>query len=111
MQAGLLNSRIIIMQPALSAKNEYGEQIPEWKDVGKVWANVRYVSGREYARNGMDSGMATVSVQVRNSAQTRQIGVSWRLQQRDQILNIVAVLPDERRRETITFACTQIAGM
>ncbi|KDN13816.1 phage head closure protein [Snodgrassella communis] len=106
--AGKLDKRVLIQRPEIS-KDEFGGIKKNWVDVGKVWANMSYLSGREFVKNGLDSASSTVSIRVRRNSITAAITPQYRIMYKGSIFNIQAVLPDSVHSEMINLPC--IAGI
>ncbi|MCO6514562.1 MAG: phage head closure protein [Snodgrassella sp.] len=102
--AGKLDKRVLIQRPEIS-KDEFGGINKNWVDVGKVWANMSYLSGREFVKNGLGSASCTVSIQVRTSKLTANITPEYRIIYKGSIFNIQAVLPDSVHPEVINLPC------
>ncbi|MCX8749072.1 phage head closure protein [Snodgrassella sp. B3088] len=103
--AGKLDKRVLLQRPQLS-KGTLGEFDKKWVNVGYLWANISYLSGREFIKNGLDSSSCSASIQVRRSSLTSNISPEWRIIYNDIIFNIQAVLPDSSHSEAINLPCT-----
>jgi SPP1 family predicted phage head-tail adaptor len=71
-------------------------------DVDTVWADVRYLNGRQYLTSNAEANAATASVRVRYRADLR---ANMRLVFGATVFDIVAVLPDEEGRDHLDLAC------
>ena len=106
--AGSLDKRVLLQRPE-SSKGSLGGGVCKWVDVGRLWANLSYLSGREFLKNGLNSASCNVSVRVRKSKLTAGISPEWRLVYQGKVFNIQAVLPDSVHAEVINLPC--IEGM
>lgn len=106
--AGKLDKRVLLQRPE-SSKGSLGGIDCKWTDVGWLWANLSYLSGREFLKNGLNAESCNVSVQVRKSKLTAGISPEWRLVYQGKVFNIQAVLPDSVHAEVINLPC--IEGM
>ncbi|KEQ00406.1 Bacteriophage head-tail adaptor [Snodgrassella alvi SCGC AB-598-J21] len=106
--AGKLDKRVLLQRPE-SSRGSLGGIDRKWIDVGWLWANLSYLSGREFLKNGLNAESCNVSVQIRKSKLTAGISPEWRLVYRGKVFNIQAVLPDSVHAEVINLPC--IEGM
>ncbi|ORF23820.1 hypothetical protein BGI15_03100 [Snodgrassella alvi] len=106
--AGKLDKRVLLQRPEIS-KGSLGGIDRKWIDVGRLWANLSYLSGREFLKNGLNAESCNVSVQIRKSKLTAGISPEWRLVYQGKVFNIQAVLPDSVHAEVINLPC--IEGM
>lgn len=106
--AGKLDKRVLLQRPE-NSKDSFGGIVSTWTDVGRLWANLSYLSGREFLKNGLNAESCNVTVQVRKSKLTAGISPEWRLVYQGEIFNIQAVLPDSVHAEVINLPC--IEGM
>jgi SPP1 family predicted phage head-tail adaptor len=102
MKAGTLNSRVVIQRRDASATDSFGQPIVAWTNVATVWANVRYLNGKEYLTSGTEIASATASLRVRYRS---DIKPDMRVLLGDCVMNIKAVLPDESGKEYVDLAC------
>ena len=106
--AGKLDKRVLLQRPE-NSKDSLGGIVSTWTDVGWLWANLSYLSGREFLKNGLNTESCNVSVQVRKSKLTAGISPEWRFVYQGEVFNIQAVLPDSVHAEMINLPC--IKGM
>ncbi|WP_338804861.1 phage head closure protein [Xenorhabdus griffiniae] len=95
MRAGALRQRVTIQKNEQS-RSPSGGVINNWLNVAEVWAEVKYISGRELVASGRILSEATVRIWLRYRA---DITTANRIfYQGDsasgQFFNIVAVIPD-----------------
>lgn len=64
LRAGQLNKRITIQANA-KTRDDDGEWVDGWSDVGKAWADVYAKSGQERALGNANQGFASFTVKMR----------------------------------------------
>jgi SPP1 family predicted phage head-tail adaptor len=101
-KAGSLRSRVTIQRRDVGETDSFGTPIVSWENVATVWANIRYLNGKEYLTSGTEISAATMSVRIRYRS---DITAAMRVLFGDCVLNIKAVLPDEAKREYVDLAC------
>ncbi len=101
MQAGRLNRRCTLQQPA-AGFDELGQPIPGWTDVATLWADIRMKSGLESIKAGAPVSVVQASIRVRYRA---GITAGMRVVHNLQAYNIVAVMPDVGGREYVDIVC------
>lgn len=98
----------VTIQRAKEAQNSFGEPVLEWQDVGKVWARVEDLSGREYfaARQ-----VAVAEVTTRVTIRWRDdVKPSMRILAGSRVLDVRSVIdPDGRRRE-LQLMCREVVS-
>lgn len=102
--AGKLNKRVLLQRPDIR-KDSLGGSVCKWADVGWLWANLSYLSGREFLKNGLNAASCNVSVQVRKNKLTAGINPEWRFVYQGEIFNIQSVLPDSVHTEVLNLPC------
>ena len=93
MQAGRLNTRVLIQSPA-TGQDATGEPTTGWTDVATVWASIVDVSGREYVAAGGLQNSAQTKITIRYRA---GIVPSMRVVHGSDAYNVEAVLGQDRR--------------
>lgn len=99
MKAGTLKHRIHIEQ-RLETQNSLGEMEYQWQAVQAVWANMRFLSGKEFSTKGQDAAggvqlaKTTVSIRIRYRTDLNE---TMRVRHGNDIYNIHAILPDNNR--------------
>lgn len=95
MDAGRLNTRLTLQQPG-TAQDGIGQPVITWTEVGRVWADVRHVSGLQAIKADADSSTVKASIRIRH-----RTGVTAAMRLVEQgagtVYNITAVLPDARK--------------
>ena len=104
MNAGLLTERITL-QAATLAADAAGQEIQTWANVGTVWANVRYLTGREYIAASADTAATSASFRVRYRT---DVLPGWRISYAGRTWNISEVLPDATRRQFVDLPATSL---
>ncbi|MEQ1964559.1 phage head closure protein [Xenorhabdus khoisanae] len=98
MRAGALRHRVTIQKNEQS-RSPSGGVIKKWVNVAEVWAEVKYISGRELVASGRILSEATVRIWLRYRADITTI---YRVfyqgdSTQGQFFDIVAVIPDPKR--------------
>ncbi|NIF80141.1 phage head closure protein [Paraburkholderia sp. Cy-641] len=102
MRAGKLNRRVSLQKRG-AARDTAGQPLVDgWTEIARLWANIRYLNGREYATSDTKVSGATASIRVRYRA---DLDATLRIVYRDAVFNILAVLPDEQDRDHVDLAC------
>ncbi|OTA19338.1 head-tail adaptor [Xenorhabdus beddingii] len=98
MRAGKLRHRVMI-QKNEPTRGEYGTMVKHWVDVATVWAEVRFISGRELVASGRMLSEATVRIwlRYRNDITTTHRIIYQGDSPHSQAFAIVAVIPDPKR--------------
>lgn len=101
--AGDLNSAITIERwdPAAGV-DEYKQAVPGWMTAARTRASIRHASGLEVVRGGAETSMVKASIRIRYR---KGIDASMRVVHGQVVYRIVAVLPDEARREYVDLVC------
>ena len=105
MKANILRNRVTFQRFTIT-KDEYLNEEKVYVDMGTVWANIRNVSGKEYAKNGIDSANVTTSIRCRLNTLTSQVTEQDRIVFKGRIYNINAALPNVVDGDYVDFACT-----
>lgn len=98
--AGVLRERVTIQRKVVT-RDGYGAEGVAWQDVATVWARVEVVKGREGPESRQMDVMASHRVAMRYRT---DVDETMRLLWRGRVLNIVALIPDERRRYLVVLA-------
>jgi SPP1 family predicted phage head-tail adaptor len=99
--AGKLNSRITI-QSRTAGVDAIGQPVETWTTYAQVWANVKFNSGSEAMKAGMEVSISRVSMLVRlRDDITSGMRVSFKTKTYD----IVSVLPDESAGDRMYLVC------
>jgi SPP1 family predicted phage head-tail adaptor len=75
--------------------NENGEPLPDdWVTHDRVWADVRFISGKEHVISGAVRSSAIASIRIRFRT---DIDSDMRIRYDGQLYDIVAVLPNRKK--------------
>lgn len=105
MQAGSLNRRVTLQQPA-AGFDELGQPIPGWTDVATLWADIRMKSGLESIKASAPVSVVQASIRVRYSA---GITAGMRVVHNLVAYEIKAVLPDVGGREYVDLVAEVVS--
>lgn len=100
--AASLNQRIRL-QKFISTQDSFGESRGTWSDIASVWADIRYLNGKEYLAAQMEVNKAAISIRIR---WRNDIEPTMRALYGNVIYNIEAVLPDMQRRMHLDLVCS-----
>lgn len=101
MQAGKLNRKIVI-QSQSTTQDDTGQPLNTWTTFATPWANIRFMNGIETMKGDSPTSVAKASIRIRyreditNAMQVVYNGITYR---------ILAVLPDEAKREHVDLSC------
>ncbi|PIT10723.1 hypothetical protein BGI40_01500 [Snodgrassella communis] len=104
MRAGLLRTRITVMQP-ISGKDVNGAVTQDWAEFGRLWADVRNKSGLETIKADKVTGIVRVSIRVRYNT---KLNNAMRVIVNNVIYNIKAVMHDVNSREYTDLICEAV---
>jgi SPP1 family predicted phage head-tail adaptor len=102
MRAGKLKHRMTIQTPG-QIRDPAGQPSTGWIDFDTVWADVRYLNGRQFLASSAEKNAATVSIRVRWRT---DLNAAMRVVYGATVFDIVAVLPDEEDQDHVDLACT-----
>lgn len=102
MRAGKLKHRVTIQTPG-QVRDPAGQPSTGWTDFDTVWADVRYLNGRQFLTSNAEKNAATASIRVRWRT---DLNAAMRVVYGATVLDIVAVLPDEEGQDHVDLACT-----
>lgn len=105
MDAGQLNNRITIQQQSTSV-DALGQPVATWSDVALVWADVKFQSGSESIKAGAQVATSKCSIRIRYRT---GLTSAMRVLLGSTVLQILAVLPDEKGRKHVDLACEVLA--
>ena len=105
MQAGRLNRRVTLQQPA-AGFDELGQPIPGWTDVATVWADIRMKSGLESIKAGASVSVVQASIRIRYRA---GVNAGMRVVHNLTAYNITAVQPDVGGREFVDLVAEVVS--
>jgi SPP1 family predicted phage head-tail adaptor len=114
LRAGTLNRHVRI-EAFGTATNEIGEPVKAWALHDRAWVGIKTVSGKQYVTADRETHTAAVSIRARYRT---DVTASMRIvvgavevdgavdYSKATVYGILAVLPDEERREHVDFACS-----
>jgi SPP1 family predicted phage head-tail adaptor len=108
LRAGSLDQRVQL-QRRQDVQGASGAITTTWCAVATVSANVRYASGMEAVRNGVQVAAATASVRIRyrrDMAEGTTAAGLWRVIHRGLVHDVQSVLPGPTRLEYLDLVCT-----
>lgn len=105
MRAGALNRRVTLQNRG-EGYDEAGQPIEGWEDVATVWGDVRFLSGLETVKSGLQVSIAKASIRIRY-----RVGLNSGMQAvcDGTVFAINAVLPDISRREYVDLVCEVVS--
>lgn len=102
MEPGKLRNRVQL-QRRIVGNDSWGQPLPDtWENVVKVYADVRFLSGKEAIKAGAVTSTTQTSMRIRyrtgldSGMRVLMKGIAYR---------VVAVLPDEQRRQHVDLVC------
>ncbi|WP_340619069.1 phage head closure protein [Xenorhabdus entomophaga] len=102
MQAGRLRHRITL-QSFTQINLPSGQRMQVWQDIATVWAEVKFISGRELLTAGAERSETTVRVWLRYRP---DVTSASRMVFRGQVYDIQAVIPDPKLTQ-LELLCKQ----
>lgn len=103
--AGELRHRIDIDQVVKTQDPNTGATSTSWKPMGRFWARVTPLSGKEIMSASAEHSAATTRIKMRYRD---DISATMRVRHRNRMYNIHAVLPDnESGLEWMTLLCSE----
>ena len=112
--AGTLNRRVAVEPPGTS-RNALNEPVKAWVLHAAMWVSIKTMNGKQYVTADRETHEAAVSIRARyrtDVTPTMRIvlgavdaggAVDY---SKATVYEILAVLPDEARREHVDFACS-----
>ena len=100
--AASFNQRICL-QKFISTQDSFGDTRGAWRDIATVWADIRYLNGKEYLASQIEVNKASVSIRIR---WRNDIEPTMRVLHGNDIYNIEAVLPDIQKRMHLDLVCS-----
>jgi SPP1 family predicted phage head-tail adaptor len=109
MEFAKLNQRIILLEHR-AVKDEIGNHITKWEEICSMWAKAE-VSNLQSSSEKTDSGVVkenrTIVFTVRQNPYLININsTTHRILFREQIYNIISVIPDYTNNSYMTLNCT-----
>lgn len=105
MKAGAIRHRVVVEEPILS-QNATGEEEVSWALVGKVWAAVEPLKGRERLQAAQINAAMDTRIRIRWSEAMDRMNATWRLTHRAVVYNIVSIAHLNMARREIEIMAT-----
>ena len=88
--------------PAPDASDDEGNQLKDWTEVCRVWADIRLPGGLESIRAGAEVSIVRASIRIRYRS---DISAAMRVVHAGVQYNVKAALPDLVRKRHIDLVC------
>lgn len=110
MDSRRLNRKVLIQRP-VDGQDDIGQPLTDWENLitagdGKVWANVRHLSGLEAIKAGAETAVVNASIRIRYRT---DVTSAMRVVHGSTVYQIKAVLPAEDVRDRVDLQCEVIA--
>ncbi len=99
---------LISIQVRGSTRDEAFQPIETWTEFAAPWADILNTGGMEAIRAGAVSSKVQTSIRLRYRT---DIDASMRVVHGTNTYKILAVLPDERRRQHVDLVCEKVANV
>jgi SPP1 family predicted phage head-tail adaptor len=111
MDSRRLNRKVLI-QKLVSGQDEAGQPVTNWENLittgdGKVFANIKHLSGVETIKADAPTSAVKVSIRIRYRT---DVTAAMRVVHGATTYEIKAVLPDEAGRQHVDLACEVITA-
>lgn len=111
MQVGKFNRKVLIQKPG-TAQDAAGQPVPGFVPLiatgdGKVWANIKMLSGLETIKADAPTSAVKASIRIRFRT---DVTPAMRVTHGSTVYEIKAVMPDEAGRKFTDLACEIVAG-
>lgn len=106
MRAGTLRNKVVI-QAQSSGQDDWGQPIDTWAPVTTVWADIRHQSGLETIKADSPASVVKASVRIRYRT---GLNAGMRVVHGATIYNILAIMPDEAKKQYLDLACEVVNG-
>jgi SPP1 family predicted phage head-tail adaptor len=100
MRSGSLRTKVEVQEKS-SKRDEYRAKIDEWNKVYSAKGNVRYLSGSELIKAGVDTNIVVVTVKMRSDDRMKE---SLFLFLDGERFEVSTIKPSDRKREIIVTA-------
>ena len=110
MDSRRLNRQVLIQRQS-SSQDAAGQPVLTWTNLiatgdGKVWANIKMLSGVETIKAGAETSAVKASIRIRFRT---DVTAAMRVTHGSTVYEIKAVMPDEAGRKFTDLACERIA--
>ncbi|MCC7006005.1 MAG: phage head closure protein [Ottowia sp.] len=96
-------SQRVRLQKQITTQNSLGESVGTWINVALVWADIRYLNGKEYLAAQLEISKANISMRIR---WRNDVNAAMRVLHGNHIYNIEVVLPDMQERMHLDLVCS-----
>ncbi|MCA9312662.1 MAG: phage head closure protein [Phycisphaerales bacterium] len=104
---GKLRHRVTV-QRATEERDSYGQPVQTWSDIGRVWARIRPLSGREYIAARQVQADLTHEVTIRPfDGLTPKDRLEFTRNNSTRVLNIDSIADDEERGRFVILRCIE----
>lgn len=105
MRAGTLNRKVKIQQQT-STQDDWGQPVDTWTDIATVWADIRHQSGLESIKVDAPASVVKASIRIRYRT---GLNAGMRVVHGATTYNILAIMPDEAKKQYLDLACEVVA--
>lgn len=110
MDSRRLNRKVLI-QHLVDGQDDIGQPAQTWTNLitagdGKVWADIKHLSGIEAIKAGAEAAVRKASIRIRYRTDVTE---AMRVVHGSTVYQIKAVLPDEGARDRMDLQCEVIA--
>jgi SPP1 family predicted phage head-tail adaptor len=105
-------NRKVLLQQLVGTQDEAGQPVTTWENLiatgdGKVWANIKHLSGVETIKSEAPTSVVKVSIRIRYRT---DVTAAIRVVHGSTTYEIKAVMPDEAGRQHLDLACEVVTG-
>lgn len=105
LSAGKLNRRISLQRRATQSGAPGGVALGPWAEIGKRWAAVMPMGGRQVQEHALSSESADIKICVRSCSLTRSLTTDDRIELNGRVFGIVYVEPASTQDSFVWFQC------
>lgn len=95
---------IITLQEQVIIKDELEQEIETWKEVYKVWAEIKPLSGKEYFKARQTKSDVRIQVTIRYR---KEVHNQMRIEFDNQVYEIVSVVNVEHKNKYLQLLCKE----
>jgi len=103
LEAGKLRHKVQL-QSITTTRDEFGGVVKAWATVANTFADISYVSGKEYIVSGQLKAPITARLTIRKRA---NVDATMRVLYGNTVFDIQTVLPDLNMNEYLTLMCSE----
>lgn len=105
MRAGRLRHRVVVEEP-VTTQNETGEEEVVFTAIGREWASVQPLRGREQLQAQQIDATLDTKIGMRWSPTVDRITPKWRLSHLGVVYNVVSVAHIDMARREVELMCS-----